>query len=97
MAIKSVTLPNHTEQRDLCCIGDQEYIVQGRGGGVFLIPASPSISIPMTLNISDCQIHVPGRYTVEERVKATIARNMAAVKDEAGEVQIMSRVLKIGG
>ena len=53
---KSVTLPNTTEMRDLCCIGDEEFIVPGVRGGVFLIPTSPSIMIPMTLNLSDCQV-----------------------------------------
>jgi hypothetical protein len=98
IASKLVTLPDTTMQRELCCIGDEELVVQGtRGGGVFLIPTSPFIAIPITLNMSDCQVHIPDRFNVEARVRATVARNMAAASKDVGEeAQIISRTLKIG-
>jgi hypothetical protein len=84
-------------QKKICCIGDEEIVIQGnRGGGVFLIPTSPSIAIPITLIMSDFQVHIPDRFALEARVRATIGKNMAAVQDATEEAQIISRVLKIG-
>lgn len=93
---KSVTPPGLSTQKYICCIGDEELVIGGRDGGVFLIPTSPSITIPITLQLSDCQVHIPGRFSLEERVKAIIAKNIAAVIDEKEEVKIISRSLKIG-
>ena len=92
---KYVTLPGMTSQKSLCCIGDEELVIGGRDGGVFLIPTSPSIMPPTTITISDCQVHIPGRVVLEARVKAMIATNVAAVLDK-DEVRILSRTLKIG-
>jgi hypothetical protein len=92
---KYVTLPGMTSQKALCCIGDEELVIGGRDGGVFLIPTSPSIMSPTTINISDCQVHIPGRVALESRVKGMIATNVAAVLDR-DEVRILSRTLKIG-
>lgn len=92
---KYVTLPGMTSQKSLCCIGDEELVISGRDGGVFLIPSSPSIMSPTSISISDCQVHIPGRVALESRVKAMIATNVAAVLDR-DEVRILSRTLKIG-
>jgi hypothetical protein len=91
-----VTPPGLSTQKYICCIGDEELVIGGRDGGVFLIPTSPSITIPITLQMSDCQVHIPGRFSLEERVKAIIAKSIAAVIDEKQEVKILSRSLKIG-
>ena len=95
---KSVTPPGLTGQKEISCIGDAEVVVQGRGGGVFLVPTSPSIGIPITLNMTDCQIHIPGRGMLEERIKSTILKNIGGVVNgnEKRDVQIISRLLKIG-
>ena len=77
-------------------IGDEELVKEGRNGGVFLIPSSPLISIPLTLSMSDCLVHIPNRTSVEERIKESISKNITAVKEEGVEVQIISRTLKIG-
>ena len=92
---KYVTLPGVTTQKALCCIGDEELVIGGRDGGVFLVPTSPSIMSPTTIHISDCQVHIPGRVALESRVKGMIATNVAAVLDK-DEVRILSRTLKIG-
>ena len=96
MVPKSITPPGSSSQKYVSCIGDEEIILGGRDGGVFLVPTSPSITIPITLQLADCQVHIPGRFSLEERVKAVIARSIAAVMDEKEEVKIISRSLKIG-
>ena len=95
VATKYVTLPGMTSPKSLCCIGDEELVIGGRDGGVFLIPTSPSIMSPTTISITDCQVHVPGRVLLEARMKSMIATNVAAVLDK-DEVRILSRTLKIG-
>lgn len=95
-----MTPPGFTGHKEISCIGDAEIIVQGRGGGVHLVPTSPSIGIPITLSISDCQIYIPERAVLEDRMRKTILRNMVGAVDSNGndkrEVKIISRILKIG-
>lgn len=68
----------------------------GRDGGVFVIPTSPSVAIPITLNLLDCQVRIPNRNTYEGKVRTCIAKNMNALLSEDDEVKILSRTLKIG-
>lgn len=93
---KSVTLPGMSKQKSICCIGDEELVKGGRDGGVFVIPTSPSVAIPVTLNLLDCQVRIPNRSTYEGKVRTCIAKNMNTLLSEDDEVKILSRTLKIG-
>ena len=93
-------LPGSTEPREVTCIGDTEVVVnksKASGGGVYLIPANPSLAIPFTLNIENCQLLIPNRLSLESKIRSMLVKTISTGgRPVAEESQILSRVLKIG-
>ena len=86
---KSVTLPVSTETKQLACIGDEEIIEKNN---VACIPTKPSVAIPLTLRVNDCDVFIPDRAAFENRLVSSVAKSLASTLD----AQIISRTLKIG-
>jgi len=87
---KEVSPSGSTGTKFLSVVGDEE-IIEGKND-VFCVPAKPNVAIPLSLKVSDCDVFIPDRAAFENRLIASVAKNLASSMD----AQILSRSLKIG-
>lgn len=87
---KAVTLPGSTQARLIACVGDEEKLDPKQIP--YLMPAKPSVAMPITLKLIECMLHCPDRMNMERRMAQHVAKHVAALND----VQVIGRRLKVG-
>ena len=87
---KPTITDNDTHAKNVPCLGDEELTDKKRG--LILVPATPSVCIPMTLKLADLQLIIPKRSDLERRMIESTMRGPG----DASNAQILSRTLKVG-
>ncbi|KAJ1442329.1 hypothetical protein B484DRAFT_442214 [Ochromonadaceae sp. CCMP2298] len=89
---RSVVPPGARGPMDVSCIGDEEHF--DKRDGVLSLPATPRVATGMQVKISNCQLYMPNRRAIENKMIESYAA-MAQIRD-VSKVQILSRRLRVG-
>eukprot|EP01035_Chromulina_nebulosa_P017501 gene17501-23057_t len=89
---QAVVLPGQTKSKVVSCIGVKEILDEK--SGAMIIPNTPDVEIPLSLNISELIVHINDRDNFELRLIRRI--NDELLLSNPSEVNIVVRNLKIG-